>query len=156
LNGRAVRGDKGHTTTLGTHVPMIASWPGTAAKGRVCDDLIDFTDVLPTLAAAAGAELPKGVTLDGRSFLPQVRGEAGRPRDAIFCHYQPESGKRDIKVRYAQDKRWKLYRDGRLFDLAADDLEKSPVKGTSPDADAARKKLQAVLDRMERDVPYKK
>ena len=112
-----MKGDKGNTTTLGTHVPLIVNWPGTAAKGKVCDDLIDFTDVLPTLAAAAGAELPKGVTLDGRSFLPQVKGEKGDPREWIFCHYEPRHGKNDRKVRYAQEHRYKLYQDGRMYDL---------------------------------------
>lgn len=159
LDGREVKGDKGNTTTLGTHVPLIASWPGWAKAGAVCGDLIDFTDVLPTLVEAAGAEPPKGVTLDDRSFLPQVRGKKGDPRDAIFCHYQPESAKRkDVKVRYAQDKRWKLYHDGRLFDLVADEPEKNPVPAEKQTAEAAaaRTKLQAVLDRMEREVPIKK
>jgi arylsulfatase A len=122
----------------------------------VCDDLIDFTDVLPTLAKAAGAELPRGVTLDGRSFLPQVRGESGSPREAIFCHYEPRHGKNTTKTRYAQDRRWKLYQDGRLYDLAADELEKAPVKSASPEADAARTKLQATLDGMEKAVPFGK
>jgi arylsulfatase A len=152
LDGKDVKGDKGNTTTLGTHVPLIASWPGTAAKGKVCADLVDFTDVLPTLAAVAGAELPKGVTLDGRSFLPQIRGEKGTPRDSIFCHYEPRHGKNDRKVRYAQDARFKLYQDGRMYDIVADVLEQKPLKGE----DAARKKLQAVLDRYEKEAPFGK
>lgn len=154
LDGRAVRGGKGNTTTLGTHVPLIVSWPAGAKGGRVCDDLIDFTDVLPTLAAAAGAELPNDVTLDGRSFLPQVRGEAGDPRDSIFCHYEPRHGNNQRKVRYAQDRRWKLYQDGRLFDMLADLDETTPVTTETPDAAAARKKLQAVLDRFEREKSF--
>jgi arylsulfatase A len=156
LNGREVEGAKGTTTTLGTHVALIASWPARAKAGAVCDDLIDFTDVLPTLADAAGAEPPRGVTLDGRSFLPRVRGEPGSPRETIFCHYEPRHGKNTTKTRYAQDRRWKLYQDGRLYDLAADELEKAPVKTASPEADAARTKLQATLDRMEKDVPFGK
>jgi arylsulfatase A len=158
LDGREVQGDKGRTTTLGTHAPLIVSWPGTAAKGKVCDDLIDFTDVLPTLAAAAGAELPKGVTLDGRSFLPQVKGEKGDPREWIFCHYEPRHGMNMTKTRYAQDRRWKLYQDGRLFDLAADDLEQKPIPAgrESAEAAAARKKLRAVLDRYEQEKPFGK
>jgi hypothetical protein len=49
-----------------------------------------------------------------------------------------------------------LYQDGRLYDLAADELEKAPVKTPSAEADAARTKLQATLDRMEKDVPIGK
>jgi arylsulfatase A len=152
LDGKPVQGGKGTTTTLGTHAPLIASWPGTAAKGKVCADLIDFTDILPTLAAAAGAELPKGVTLDGRSFLPQVKGEKGTPREWIFCHYEPRQGKNDRKERYAQDARFKLYRDGRFYDLEADPLEQKPLKVEND----ARKKLQAVLDKFEKENPFGK
>jgi arylsulfatase A len=154
LDGKTVSGDKGNTTTLGTHAPLIVSWPGKA-KARVCDDLVDFTDILPTLAAAAGADLPNGVTLDGRSFLPQVKGETGDPRDSIFCHYEPRHGNNNRKVRYAQDRRWKLYQNGKLYDLSADVEEARPV-ADSPEASAARAKLQAVLDRYEKEKPFGK
>ena len=89
-------------------------------------------------------------------ILPQVRGEAGSPRETIFCHYEPRHGKNTTKTRYAQDKRWKLYQDGRLYDLATDELEKTPVTSASAESGAARTKLQAALDRMERDVPFGK
>jgi arylsulfatase A len=156
LDGKSVKGDKGNTTTLGTHVPLIASWPGTAAKGKVCGDLVDFTDVLPTLAEAAGAGLPKAVTLDGRSFLPQIQGKRGSPREWIFCHYEPRHGKNNRKVRYAQDHRFKLYHDGRLFDLKSDPLESKPVADTAHESEAARKRLQVVLDRYEKESPFGK
>ena len=154
LDGKSVKGDKGSTTTLGTHVPLVASWPGTAAKGKVCGDLIDFTDVLPTLAAAAGAELPKGEVLDGRSFLPQIRGEKGSPREWIFCHYEPRHGNNNRKERYAQDRRYKLYRNGDMFDMEADMLEKKPLPEGA--ASEARKALQAVLDKFEKEKPFGK
>ena len=153
LNGREVQGGKGLTTTFGTHAPLIASWPAAAAKGNVCADLVDFTDVLPTLAAAAGAELPKGVTIDGRSFLPQIQGEKGIPRDWVFCHYEPRHGKNNRKVRYAQDARFKLYQDGKLYDTEKDPLEQKPLKD---DPLPARAKLQAVLDRFEKEAPFDK
>ncbi|MCI0699870.1 MAG: sulfatase-like hydrolase/transferase [Planctomycetia bacterium] len=164
LNGKDVKGDKGNTTTLGTHVPLIASWPGThpqpppireGARGRVCADLIDFTDMLPTLAAVAGAELPRGVTLDGRSFLPQVKGEKGNPREWIFCHYEPRHGKNTAKVRYAQDTRFKLYNDGRMFDLEKDPLEQKPLP-VKDARDPDREKLKAVLDKFEKEAPFGK
>jgi len=152
LDGRPIRGDKGHTTTAGTHVPLIVNGP-TAAKGRVCSDLIDFTDLFPTLAAAGGARLPAG--LDGRSFLPQVRGEAGNPREWVFGHYEPRhTGFEGVKVRYAHDRRYKLYQDGRLFDMSADPLEQTALAAdAAPDA---RRALQAVLDRYERESPLAK
>ncbi len=146
---RVVRGGKGHPTDAGTHVPLIANWRGVTPVGSVCDDLISFADFLPTLAELADAPLPQNVTIDGRSFLAQLRGEKGNPRDWILCHYDPQWGNWE-RTRFARDKRWKLYDDGRLFDLISDPLEKKPIAAdqTSKAARDVRKALQRVLDSM--------
>lgn len=156
LDGRPYRGGKGTTTTAGTHVPLIASWPGRVPAGVVDDDLVDFSDVLPTLAQAAGAELPAGIPLDGRSFFDQLLGKPGVPREWIFCHYEPRHGNPTVRTRYAQDRGWKLYQDGRLFDLRADPAEERPIAPDAGDEGArtARAKLKAVLDRMDRERPF--
>ena len=57
---------------------------GKLPAGRVVRDLVSFTDFMPTLAEFAGAGLPKGITLDGRSFAPQLRGQKGNPREWIY------------------------------------------------------------------------
>ena len=150
MDGRAIAGMKGFTTEAGTHVPLIVNWPGYAPGGLVCGDLIDFTDFLPTLLQAAGIDPPHSLGLDGRSFLPQVLGRQGDPREWIFCHYDPRWGQWTLR-RYARDKRWKLYGDGSLFDLQSDPLEERPLSVDQLDATAkdARLKLQGVLDSME-------
>ncbi|MEN6425530.1 MAG: sulfatase-like hydrolase/transferase [Phycisphaerales bacterium] len=146
LGGRIVKGGKGKTTDAGTHVPLIANWMGVAPSGRVCDDLIDFTDFLPTLAETTGAPVPMGLVLDGRSFLPQIRGEKGTPREWVFCHFFRDPGN-PVK-RFAMDKRWKLYQNDNLFDVAADPLEEHPSQASqdSPESGEARKRLRPVLD----------
>ncbi len=147
MSGRIIRGGKGDTTDAGTHVPLIANWKGTAPARKVCHDLIDFSDFLPTLAEAAGVSLPEGVTIDGRSFLPQLRGHKGYPRDWTFCHYEPKWGQWKRK-RFVRDKRWKLYDSGQFFNVQADPLEENPIdrgKG-HPEAAQVRKRLQTVLD----------
>ena len=148
LRDRAVHGGKGTPTDAGTHVPFIVNWLGTSPPGKVCDDLIDFSDFFPTLARIAGAEIPGNLTVDGRSFLPQIKGEQGTPREWIFCHYDPRWSIWK-PCRFVRDKRWKLYGDGRLFDLQADPLEKSPI-GDSQDKEivAIRRKFQQILARM--------
>ncbi|MEZ6092456.1 MAG: sulfatase-like hydrolase/transferase [Pirellulaceae bacterium] len=73
-NGQSIQGGKGTTTDMGTHVPLIASWKGISPEGVVSTDLIDFSDVYPTLAEAAGIPMPASDTIDGRSFLPQIQG----------------------------------------------------------------------------------
>jgi len=46
-----------------------------------------------------------------------------------------------------RDQRWKLYNDGRLFDLEMDPLEEIPVTSDlSKEATLARKRLALVLD----------
>jgi arylsulfatase len=47
------RGDKGTTWEGGVRVPFLVRWPGAPA-GRVSGEIVDMTDLLPTLAAAAG------------------------------------------------------------------------------------------------------
>ena len=147
MGDRPIRGGKGLPTDAGTHVPLLGYWRGTSPKGRVCDDLIDTTDFLPTMLDAAGVEPPKG--LDGRSFLPQLKGQKGNPRDWIYCWHDPRPGwdKDQFKLEeWVRNKRFKLYRDGRLFDIPADPLEERPLRPGL--AAAARRALQPVLDRM--------
>jgi arylsulfatase A len=144
-DGKVIRGDKGNTTDAGTRVPLIANWPGVIPSGKVCGDLVDFSDFVPTFAELTGASPPEGMVIDGQSFLPQLRGKKGKPRKWIFCHYDPKWLGRKKAVRFVRDKRWKLYDNGDLFDVPADTLEKNP-NPTGPEAASARKRLQAVLD----------
>jgi len=146
LGNRLVKGGKGTTTDAGMHVPLIANWKGMASSGAICDDLIDLTDFLPTLTETTGASVPTGLILDGRSFLPQIQGRKGNPREWVFCHYFRDPGN-PVK-RFVMDKRWKLYQNGNLFDLSQDLLEERPI---GPDRDTreaaeARKRLKPVLD----------
>jgi arylsulfatase A len=147
IKGREIKGDKGRPTDAGTHVPFIAQWKRHIPSGKVNQDLIDFTDVLPTFAEVAGARLPDGVTVDGRSFAPQLRGQKGQPREWIFCHYDPRWANFQF-TRYAQDKQYKLYHDGAFYDYRGDPLETRPLAQTSltPAQQARRQKLQKALD----------
>jgi arylsulfatase A len=142
LHGRPYDGGKGLTTCAGMHVPMIASWKGVIPSGRVNRDLIDSTDFLPTLCDAAGAKLPADLRVDGRSFLPQLRGAKGTPRDWFYCWYAPDGGPA-AQREFAAGERYKLYRSGEIFDYVADPLEKAAA-ATAPDS--VRRQLQAVLD----------
>ena len=49
LNGKMVQGGKRQMTDAGTHVPLIANWPKTIPGKQVKEDLVDFSDFLPTL-----------------------------------------------------------------------------------------------------------
>ncbi len=130
FRGKSYRGGKGTPTAAGTHVPLIVRWPGSAKAGSVCDDLVDTTDFLPTLCAAAGIDLPRDLVVDGRSFVPQLRGERGEPRAWVYCWYGRNGGAK-AEHEFAATKQLKLYRDGRVFDVASDAAEATPLNGES-------------------------
>ena len=153
-DGTTIIGGKGDPTVYGSHVPLIVSWPGTAKAGHIVSDLVEPNDFIPTILEAAGVPLPEDEIFDGVSFLPQLKGETGNPREWIFIHYNPLPGhgkERFRKWRWAQDHRWKLSEEtGYLFDLSVDPLEKFPIMvgEGSEAAETARTKLQAVIDSM--------
>ena len=148
MGDRLIYGGKAFPIDAGTHVPMIAHWPGTIKAGSVCHDLVEFSDFMTTFSAIAKGELPKDRVLDGRSFLPQLKGEQGSPRDSIAVHFDKDPGSKKPKfrrVRFAFDGSYKLYHDGRMIEVAKDWLEQHPL--SISDAPSARKRLEDVLAR---------
>lgn len=145
-NGQQIRGGKGGMTDMGTHVPFVASWHGTTPAGLVSDDLIDFTDFYTTLAEAAGVQRGDDDPIDGRSFLPQLRGEKGAPREWVLCHYQPYWNQKEGQ--FARNQSYKLYRDGRYFNVPNDLIEKQNLAAGSAGAEGekARAALHAFLE----------
>jgi len=123
--------------------------------GAVCADLVDTTDFLPTLLEAAREPLPPQLKLDGRSFLPQLRGERGRPREWSYSWYSPRQGANLTVREFAFNRRFKLYRTGEFFDLEKDVEEKHPLKASSleGEAGAAAKLLLRALGQFKNARP---
>lgn len=146
IHDKDFAGGKGKTTDAGMHVPLIVNWPGRIPGGRVSQDLIDFTDFLPTIAEAAGIRLPSTLPLDGRSFVPQLFGQPGNPRDWYYSWYARNGGANGVE--FAADRQFKLYADGRFFDVSVDPLENQPLRNSSlpSNAKASHAALQTVLD----------
>ncbi len=145
MGDKVVIGGKGQTKASGMHVPLIVSWPAGAAKGKVSHDLVASTDFLPTICAAAGIKLPSNFVLDGQSFLPQVRGDKGQPREWIYSWYSP---RQENLREFAFNQRYKLYRNGNFYDLGKDIEEMSALKVADLKGEAAKaaKLLQGALD----------
>src|SRR5262249_23753229 len=139
IEGRTINGHKGQMLEGGSRVPLIANWKGVTPKGLVLKDLIDFSDMYPTFAEVAGAELPKQLTFDGHSYAPQLRGLPGKPREWIFV----QLGNRW----YVRSQGWKLTESGALFDMKnAPFIEEAVSADTmNLDARAGRDELQKVL-----------
>jgi len=156
MGDQLIVGGKGQTNHRGTHVPLIASWKGRIAAGKVCSDLVDSTDFLPTICEAAGVTPPAELPIDGRSFLPQLRGETGQPRQWYYCWYAPRNNR--LVGEFAANQKYKLYRTGEFFDLLNDPEEQRPIKVGTLDGEAAAalKLLQFALDQYRDARPAKR
>ena len=71
-------------------IPMLAYAPGLIAPGTRVTQMVQNIDIAPTLLAAAGVPIPKSARMDGRSFLPLVRGDLIPWRDHILYEYHWE------------------------------------------------------------------
>ena len=126
----------------GIRVPMFVKWPAQIAPNTVIDTPVAHIDLLPTLAAAAGADLPTDRIIDGKNILVEATGQGliERENDAIFwqsdSYHVVRAGDWKLQVDKRQDKIW-------LFDLASDPTEQNNQAESRPEKVA---ELQAVLD----------
>ncbi|MBI1368009.1 MAG: sulfatase-like hydrolase/transferase [Planctomycetes bacterium] len=151
LDGKPYIGGKGSSHDNGTRVPLIANWPGHVTSGFVCEDLVDFSDMLPTFAEVSGAATPAGVEMDGQSFWPQLSGKQGRPRQWVYSWYHPKLG--NFKnAEWARTVEFKLYSDGRMFNVIKDPHEGKPLSDTDLNKKQIelRDELRGVIDRFAR------
>jgi arylsulfatase A-like enzyme len=119
----------------GLRVPMFVKWPAKIAPGTTVDKPVAHIDMMPTLAAAAGAAPPQGVAIDGIDLLPLATGDSADSwnRETLFWqsgHYQV--------VRHGD---WKLQVNNRptdglqkwLFNLAEDPTEQNNLAASRTD-----------------------
>ncbi len=88
VNG-ALRGGKHDVWEGGFKVPFLVRWPGKAAAGSVCKEMISVADILATTAAIVGEDLPPAsqAAEDSRNFLPAILGDAAKPiREDMIVH----------------------------------------------------------------------
>ena len=141
-----LRGKKGSLYEGGIRVPMIARWPSRIAAGTKSELVGAFWDVLPTLAAVAGAEqnIPGGI--DGISFLPTLLGNSGQQQQHDYLFWAFYEGKGGRAIRQGP---WKAvqqpYRGPiRLYNLASDLGESHDLAAAEPERVEA---LRALMDR---------
>lgn len=137
LSERDIQGGKGMTIDAGVHVPLIMHWPAMMKDERIHGGVIEFTDFFATFSEIAGIEKPN----DGVSLLKVLEGKEKKHREFAFVHYDPMWGD-FVSNQFVQNERYKLYRNGSMFDLQEDIMEKHPLEGLP----ALRSSMQAVLD----------
>jgi len=151
MDGRQIVGGKGQMADEGTRTPLIASWPGKIKKGHVSDELVDFTDMMPTLCEVSGAELPAGYAGDGVSLLPALRGEAGRDKPWVYIWYRGQVMARNKTyslVGKQDGSKMRFIKYARSFDGEALDLA-----GLTPEEKGVHKRLQTVIDELAKTRP---
>ena len=72
------RGMKADAWEGGHRVPFIVRWPGRVPPGTTSDQIVSFTDMLPSLADVGGQAYPNDST-DGHNIRPVLTGK----RDSI-------------------------------------------------------------------------
>jgi arylsulfatase A-like enzyme len=77
--------DKRHMYEESMRVPFLAWAPGMIKAGSVIEELIQNIDIAPTVLDIAGLDIP--ASMDGKSFLPILKGQDVAWRDAVFYEY---------------------------------------------------------------------
>jgi N-sulfoglucosamine sulfohydrolase len=95
---------------------LLIRWPGVTMPGRVDrHHLVSTLDFAPTLLDAAG--LPPIPGVDGRSFLPAVKGETMAGWDRVFAFYNAAYGNNWLPMRCLRTRDrayiWNAWSDGR-------------------------------------------
>lgn len=81
------RGQKADIWDGGHREPFVARWPGRIPAGLVLSDLVCLTDLVATVASAAGAPVPEQAAEDSVDILPILTGETSmRPERAVVHH----------------------------------------------------------------------
>jgi arylsulfatase A len=167
-----LREGKGTSWEGGIRVPCLMRWPGTIPPGTECTEVAATIDLLPTIAAITGDQVPPSIPkIDGFNILPLLKGEPGArsPRLALPIYYSGElqaliSGQWKLVLPHtyrtlgdqpkAKDGVPVKYRNAavtqpELYDLAADPGESKDVSAAHPEVmtrlTAAAEKYRAEL-----------
>ncbi|MEN8663144.1 MAG: sulfatase/phosphatase domain-containing protein, partial [Lentimonas sp.] len=112
----------------GTRVPFFVRWPGKVPSGTTNSETI-FTgvDLLPTIAALAGAEIPQN--LDGENLVAAFTGQSIKRKSLHYWNDRP--GWTTLR-----DHEWKAHLQKgkiRLFNILEDPSESSDLSQRLPE-----------------------
>ncbi len=104
-NGMAFPFSKTNCYLHSTKTPWIVRWPGVIEPGSAdTTHFISGVDLMPTVLDAAGIDPVEN--MDGRSFLPLLRGEDQDKRDYVFTQFHQTAGRRNYPMRCVQNRRF--------------------------------------------------
>lgn len=124
-NGIKIQGAKGSTTKYGTNVPLLINWKDRIKEPSSIDVLVDFTDFYATFEDILNS---KNKESWGKSLIPLIDNEDYIPRDVLITYYNPMWGSLyNNRGVYAQNKTYKLYKNGNFYNYLEDPLEKNSI-----------------------------
>ncbi len=126
-----LREGKGSLYEGGTRVIALVNWPGHITPGK-SDGVMHVVDMLPTIAALAGADTGKAKALDGMDVWQALGAGQASPRQDMVYNIDPGTGA-------LRDGKWKLVWTAtlppsvELFDLDADPSETNDLSAANPE-----------------------
>jgi arylsulfatase I/J len=125
-----LREGKGTVYEGGTRVVALANWPGRIAAGESVG-VMHVVDMLPTIAALAGADTGKAKALDGIDVWQALGAGQASPRQDMVYNIDPGTGA-------LRDGKWKMVWTAtlpprvELYDLDADPSEANDLSQANP------------------------
>ncbi len=132
-------GAKRFLTEGGTTTHLILHWPGGIRDpGRIERRPGHVIDLMPTFLELAGAPMPEGQRLDGKSLVPVIEGKPFEGHEMLFWELYSQQAA-------IEDARWKYLLDAdgraRLYDLDSDPAETVDLAQRHPE------KLQSLVEK---------
>lgn len=143
-------GDKRWAYEESIRDPLLVRYPKRVKPGTVIEPMVLNIDLAPTLLELGGAKIPKEV--QGKSFLPLLKGQRVKWRDSALLEYFKEKQYRTPTWQAVRTDQWKYIRyvdlpdADELYDLRSDPYEMKNLVNDS----SARKKLQELKKELEK------
>lgn len=106
----------------------VVRWPGKVKPDSKSDALVEYVDVVPTFLEAAGIKRPE--ILDGRSFLPVLKGETQVHKKYAFGLQTTRGindGSDSYGIRSANDGRYRYIRNLSPDKVFLNTMMKNPI-----------------------------
>ncbi len=129
---------KGEVHEGGIRAPFYMYWPDVFKGDEYSDVRVAHYDLMPTLLEVAGVSLPEGLTIDGRSFLPLLKGkDISWPDRNLFLQWHRGEEPQPFKHFSMVGQKWKLLSadsaDFELYDLETDPGESHNLANEKPE-----------------------
>ena len=119
------------------HVPLMFRWPGHLPGGVRLPQVLQISDIAPTLLEAAGLSVPS--EMEGRSYWSPVSGQGeqrGHERViSVECTYEAKWSLRTEQYKFILPRQAALNGEAarELYDLLADPREENNIAESRPD-----------------------